>query len=268
MPRPRRAEGPETPKVLGRALRVLEAFDEHSPQWSEAGLRRELGLPSSTLNRILRVLESNGYVLRREDGQYRLGLAAIRLGNRATESLDLAAMLDSLIREVAREAKELTLLAVPDFSAGKATYIAVGESTSRLRVTAEVGTSVPLTAGATARVLLAFQPQTVIDTVLERPLQRIANGTLTEPDVVRARLEKARQQGWTMSWEETYDGAWAVATPVLGDDGKTAFASIGVASPITRHTKKLEADIRRLALDAAFRARGALGYTNVDAAFG
>lgn len=260
VPRPRTEREPETPKVLDKALRVLDAFDERSPEWSEAALRRELGIPSTTLNRILRSLERSAYVLRREDGRYRLGLAAIRLGNRASESLDLAAELDSQIRSVAGETNELTLLAVPDLSAGIARYIAAAESTSRLRVTAEVGTEIPLTAGATARVILAFQPQAVIDAVLGRRIQRIAAGTLTDSSVVNESLERARHQGWAMSWEETYDGAWAIAAPLLGDDGETAFASIGVAAPVSRHTEALEERIKTAVLEAAIRARRALGY--------
>lgn len=260
MPRRRTKAEPDTPKVLEKALRVLEAFDEHTPEWSETDLRRELGLPSTTLNRILRSLERSGYLLRREDGRYRLGLAAIRLGNRASESLDLAAVLDSRIRSVARETNELTLLAVPDLSAGIARYIAAAESTSRLRVTAEVGTEIPLTAGATARVLLAFQPPTVIDEVLGRRIRRIAAGTLVDPSVVREHLDRARRDGWAMSWEETYDGAWAVAAPLLGDDGETAFASIGVAAPVSRHTEALEERIRAIVIEAASKARRTLGY--------
>jgi len=260
VPRPRTDVKPDTPKVLEKALRVLEVFDEHTPEWSETALRRELGIPSTTLNRILRGLERSGYVLRREDGRYRLGLAAIRLGNRASESLDLAAVLGSQIRSVAREINELTLLAVPEPSAGIARYIAAAESSSRLRVTAEVGTEIPLTAGATARVLLAFQPQAVIDKVLARRIRRVAAGTLTDPSVVREHLVRARRQGWAMSWEETYDGAWAIAAPILGDDRETAFAAIGIAAPISRHTEALEERMRKAALEAAARARRTLGY--------
>jgi DNA-binding IclR family transcriptional regulator len=266
VPRPRTEIEPDTPKVLEKALRVLEAFDERSPEWSEAELRRELGIPSTTLNRILRSLERSGYVLRREDGRYRLGLAAIRLGNRASESLDLAAVLDSQIRAVARQTNELTLLGVPDLSAGIVRYIAAAESTSRLRVTAEVGTEIPLTAGATARVILAFQPQAVIDTVLARRIRPIAAGTLTDPSAIREQLERVRRQGWARSWEETYDGAWAIAAPLLGDDGETAFASIGVAAPVSRHTDELEERNRTIVLEAASRARRALGYPGRPAA--
>jgi DNA-binding IclR family transcriptional regulator len=265
VPRPRTETKPDTPKVLEKALRVLDAFDERSPEWSETALRQELGIPSTTLNRILRGLEGSGYLLRREDGRYRLGLAAIRLGNRASDSLDLAAVLGSQIRAAARDTNELTLLCVPDFPAGIARYVAAAESTSRLRVTAEVGTEIPLTAGATARVILAFQPQAVIDAVLARPIRQIAAGTLTEPDVVRERLQLARGQGWARSWEETYDGAWAIAAPLLGDDGETAFASIGIAAPVSRHTGALEDQIRTVVLEAAGTARRTLGYAALEA---
>jgi len=69
MPRPRTDSDPEAPKVLEKALRVLEAFDDQSPAWAEAALRRHLSMPSTTLNRILRSLERAGYLVRYEDGR-------------------------------------------------------------------------------------------------------------------------------------------------------------------------------------------------------
>lgn len=260
MPRPRTDTDPETPKVLDKALRVLEAFGGQSPDWSEAALRRELGIPSTTLNRILRSLERSGYLLRYEDGRYRLGLAAIRLGNRASESLNLAAALGPQIRTVAQVTGELAFVAVPDFEAGLARYIAATDSSSRLRVTVEVGTSVPMSAGGTAKAILAFQPQEVIDEVLSRPVVRLAAGTLTDPDVIREDLERIRERGWGFSWEETYDGAWAVAAPLLDEDRQVAFAAIGVAAPTARHTREFEESVRKTVLEAAARAVRRLGY--------
>lgn len=260
MPRPRSGGSVEVPKVLEKALRVLEAFSVESPVWSEAELRKHLGIPSTTLNRILRSLEAAGYLLRYEDGRYQLGIAAVRLGNRASESLNLATVLDTVIRDVARQVDELTLLAVPEFPAGVARYIAALESSSRVRVVAEVGSEVPLSAGATARVMLAFQPEERIEAVLSRPLQRLAVGTLTDPDVVREQLALVRERQWGFSWEETYDGAWAVAAPVLDEEGRTAFASIGVAAPTSRYSERSEQEIREVVCEAAARAARELGY--------
>jgi DNA-binding IclR family transcriptional regulator len=256
VPRPRTKPEPDTPKVLDKALRVLEAFGEHSSEWSEAALREHVGIPSTTLNRILRGLERAGYLLRGENGRYRLGVAALRLGNRASASLNLPGVLEGELRAIARQTGELAILAVPDLATGRATYVAIADSPKRLRVTAEIGTSVPLTAGATAKTVLAFQPQAHIDSVLRRPRERLAAGTLTDPRAIRKNLAAIARQGWGSSWEETYDGAWAVAAPVRDGDGH-AFASFGVATPITRHSRRVESNNRRAVLDAAARGSSA-----------
>jgi len=266
MPRPRTDASPETPKVLDKALRVLDAFGRQSPDWSEADLRRELGLPSTTLNRILRSLERDGYLMRYSDGRYRLGMAVIRLGNRARESLDLASVLEPEIRAAVREAGELAFLAVPEVGAGLARYIVAADSNSRLRVTVEVGTAVPLSAGATAKAILAFLPPSVIDAVLERPLERLAPGTLTDPDMIRDDLARIRERGWGFSWEETYAGAWAVAAPLLDDESQVAIGAVGVAVPTSRHTHEFEATVREVVLGATDRAMRALGFRGRAAA--
>jgi DNA-binding IclR family transcriptional regulator len=256
MARPRTAE-PDSPKVLDKALQVLEAFDAEDPSWSEAELRTRLAIPSSTLNRILRGLERAGYVLRAEDGRYRLGISAVRLGRRADASLNLASVLNSELRALGAETEELVILAVPELSTGLARYVATVDSPKRLRVTAVVGTGVPLTAGATAKTLLAFAPQTQIAQVFERPRERLAAGTVTRAKLLREQLAVIARRGWALSWEETYDGAWAVAAPVRADDGH-AFASIGVAAPISRHSSAREAANRRAVIAAAAAATSKL----------
>jgi len=257
MPRPRTNPEPDTPKVLDKALRVLDAFGEQSSEWSEAALRDHVEIPSSTLNRILRSLERAGYLSRAGDGRYRLGAASLRLGTRASASLNLPAVLEPQLRELARQTDELVILAVPDLPTGRAIYVGIADSPKRVRVTAEVGTNVPLTAGATAKTILAFQAQADIDRVLERPLERLATGTLTDQAAIRKQLGTIARRGWGFSWEETYDGAWAVAAPVF-DPERRAFAAFGVATPISRHSRRIEAAHRAEVIAAAERARSAL----------
>jgi DNA-binding IclR family transcriptional regulator len=258
VPRPRTNPNPDTPKVLDKALRVLDAFGEPSTAWAEAGLGEHLGIPSTTLNRILRSLELAGYVMRGGDGRYRLGVAAVRLGRRASAARDLPAVLDPHLRELARATEELVILAVPDLATGRATYVAVADCPKRVRVTAEVGTTVPLTAGATAKTILAFQPKTRIEAVLAQAHERLAAGTITDPKRIRRELTTIAGRGWGLSWEETYDGAWAVAAPVLDDEGH-AVAAFGVATPITRHSRQVEKDNRAAVTDVASRAASSLG---------
>ncbi len=257
MPRPRTSPHPDTPKVLDKALRVLDAFGLQSAAWSEAALRDHVEIPSSTLNRILRSLESAGYLMRGADGRYRLGVAAVRLGRRATASLDLPTALEPHLRELARRTEELVILAVPDIPSGCARYQAVADCPKRLRVTAEIGTTVPLTAGATAKTILAFRSAPEIDAALERPATRIAAGTITGHEEMRRELKTIARRGWGLSWEETYDGAWAVAAPVLDDEGH-ALGAFGVATPISRHSRAVEKSNRDAVIDVAARAASAL----------
>lgn len=253
MARPRGDADPDTPKVLDKALRVLEAFGDGRDRWTEADLRRHLGMPSSSLNRILRGLERAGYVLRDEAGAYRLGIGAVRLGDRARASLDLPGIVDAELRALAQATRELVLFAVAEPALGTALYIAAVDSPQRLRVTAELGTRVPLTAGATARSLLAFAPDALVDQVMARPREPLAEGTLLDEEVIRERLALVRANGWGLSWQETFDGAWAVAAPILDEEGH-ALASIGVAAPISRHSQEAEEATRQALLGTVARA--------------
>jgi DNA-binding IclR family transcriptional regulator len=249
MARPRTDADPETPKVLDKALRVLDAFGDDRDRWPEADLRRHLGMPSSSLNRILRGLERAGYVLRDDAGSYRLGIGAVRLGDRARASLDLPGIVDAELRALAQATSELVLVAVAEPALGTAVYIAAVDSPQRLRVTAERGTRVPLTAGATARSLLACAPDPIIEQVLARPRESLAEGTLTDEAAIRERLALIRANGWGISWQETFDGAWALGAPIRDEDGH-AVASIGVAAPISRHSEATEDATRQALLHA------------------
>jgi IclR family transcriptional regulator, acetate operon repressor len=181
----------------------------------------------------------------------------VTLGRRADASLNLASVLNSELRALGAQTKELVILAVPELSTGLARYVATVDSPQRLRVTAAVGSVVPLTAGATAKTLLAFAPQPQIDQVLERPRERLAAGTVIRAKLLREQLAAIARRGWALSWEETYDGAWAVAAPVCAEDGH-AFASIGVAAPISRHSSARETDNRRAVIAAADAATSKL----------
>jgi len=257
MSRPRTDTAPPTPQVLDKALRVLESFDGRTPRWSEVELRRELEIPSTTLNRILRALEGAGYLLRDDAGRYRLGVAAIRLGRRAAASIDLPAAIGPELRALSRATDELIILAVPELEDGTVRYVSTIDCTKRLRVTAEPGASVPLTAGATARAALAFQSDADIDAILSRPRRRLAPGTLLDASRIRDELARTRATGSAMSWEETYEGAWAVGAPLLDTTGQ-AFAAVGVAIPTVRHTPELESGIRGLVTETATAAAARL----------
>ena len=139
------------------------------------------------------------------------------------------------------------------------------ESTHPLRLSLEVGRLTPLTAGASAKALLAFLPPTEIRVVLDRPMERLAPGTLTAPDALLEELEAIRQRGYATSREETDASAWGVAAPIRSRDGY-AVAAIGLAGPLSRLSDRAWDEFGALVRTAASEAELRLGaHTNADA---
>jgi DNA-binding IclR family transcriptional regulator len=243
--------------VLAKALSVLDLFSERAPEWNATDLARELGLPVSTAHRITRSLESHGLVTRTRSGRYRLGMGAISLGRRATASLDVRVALRPFLEELAAYTGETVVLSVYDERSLGALCVDRIEAAHPLRLSLEVGSMIPLHAGASSKALLAFLGDTVLEAVLSRPLERLASHTLTKTWELRREMGVIRQRGWAFSREETNDGAWGVAAPVLGPDG-VAVAVIDVAAPTARHSAQIEARWASAVSEAARRAGAAL----------
>src|SRR5690606_15149859 len=101
---------------------------------------------------------------------------------------------------------------------------------------------IPLHAGGSGRVLLAFLPTREQDAYLARcavmPLG-------VDADELRDSLAAARAQGWTSSSGQHMPGAASVAAPVLDHRGE-AVAAISVCGPAERFGRSVESHAGRL----------------------
>jgi len=225
-------------KVLLKALDILALFDRERPEWAEHEVASELALPTSTAHRLLRSLESRGYVVRDRAGRYRLGPAAAALGRRATDHA-LAPSLRAAIERVAAETGETALVGVRDPAGDGLLILDRVESSHRLRIALEVGHVVPLHAGAASKAMLAHLSPVEIERVVAGPLQAVGPATITDRRELLRDLERVRRYGHARSREEAIEGGWAVASPVIGDDGQPQ-AVVGIIAPVARHSREAE----------------------------
>ncbi|MQA74337.1 MAG: IclR family transcriptional regulator [Solirubrobacterales bacterium] len=205
-------------------------------------------MPTATAHRIVRALEARSYLARVESG-YRLGFAAIDLGRRATASVDLRSRVGGVLRELARTTGETALLTVYDESRHGSLCVDRIETTHSLRLAIEIGRVTPVHAGASAKALLAFLEEPIVEEVLSRDLEPLAPGTVTDPETLRRQLEEIRAQGWASSYEENNIGAWGLAAPILIGGG--VVASIGFAAPTARHSDSTVRALAKLVCEAA-----------------
>ena len=253
------------PKVLEKTLRVLDLFTVEHPSWSVTEIARALQMPTATAHRIVRALEARSY-LAKVGPRYRLGFAAIDLGRRATASVDLRTRLREVLRDLARTTGETALLTVYDERHHGSLCIDRIETTHSLRLTIEIGRVTPIHAGASAKALLAFLDEAIIEEVLSRDLEGLAPGTVTEPDLLRNQLGEIRSRGWASSYEENNVGAWGIAAPIVV--GGRLVASIGFAAPTARHSDSTVRSLARLVREAARESEARLDSAQMESPSG
>lgn len=252
---------PPGPKVLGKALRILDLFTVERPSWSISEVARELDMPTATTHRIIRALESRSY-LTRIDSRFQLGLAAVDLGRRAMASVDIRSRMAPVLRQLTRDTGETTLLNIYDETHQGSLCVDRVETTRDLRLSIQIGRITPIHAGASAKALLAFLDDAVVTEMLSESLDKPAPRAVTEPDELHEEIERIRRRGWAFSYEENNRGAWGLAAPIRVNGWLVA--SIGVAAPTVRYSKSTVRDLVLVVLAAARDGEARLGAAVAD----
>lgn len=141
-------------RTVERALNLLAAVCD-AGKLSLAESARETGLSASTALRLLRTMETQGFVRRDDDG-YRPGMRLVQLGAQALANESLVALVgDSMKRLVAATGESSYLNVRSDQNSKHGIYIAVREGTHSVRHSSWVGRSIPLDGTAAGAVLRA-----------------------------------------------------------------------------------------------------------------
>jgi len=248
-------------QVLDRTFRILEVFSESRPEWSTTDISRALGLPVPTVHRILGALKRLGYVSQHADTRrFRLGIAALDLGERARAVADLRPVAIGPLRRLSDATGETALLTVLTPERDRSVCLERVETPQPLRLSVQPGRQLPLHAGASQKALLAFMPEAEIEKLISRPLERLCAATITDPAALRRELEIISTRGWASSYEETNVGVWGLAVPVLSDTD--VVCAVGIAGPSARLTvERVRRDVR-LTHEAALAIGRALRLTS------
>lgn len=128
---------------------------------SLAEAARGVELPASTALRLLRTLESTGFVRKDDDGEYRPGMRIVQLGAQALGHESLVSLAADSMSRLVEATGESTYLNVPGGAQtpGEGIYIAVREGTYSVRHTSWVGRSIPLEGTAAGVVLRGETPE-------------------------------------------------------------------------------------------------------------
>lgn len=107
------------------------------------------------------------------------------------------------------------------------------ESVHSLTARNQVGDTSPLYAGASAKALLAYLPQSEIEDYLDRVKRvPITKSTVVDREKLLAELEQIRLQGYVTTKSERIIGACSISTPIISLG--RPIASIAIIIPDVR----------------------------------
>jgi DNA-binding IclR family transcriptional regulator len=238
-----------------RAIDVLLLFDEAHPVLSASEIARRLDMPRSTTYRYLQTLRS--YQLIEDDarGGFRLGTRIFQLGRIARQGLGYVEVARSFMQDLATRTGEVVLLTRRSGAQVVCVERLEGDPGHPIRLSYERGHVLPLHAGASAKVLLAFSDPAEIDATLSSvdELPRFTGRTVTDKATLRRHLERIREDGYATSAGEVDAGVRGIAAPILLPDGRVA-AGLSVVGPDFR----LKGDALKAAIKAVRESASAI----------
>ncbi|AWB96458.1 transcriptional regulator [Agromyces badenianii] len=174
-------------RTVDRALSLLAVIcDDGRLTLSEAS--RAVDLSPSTALRLLRTLETSGFVRRDDDGNYRPGSRIIQLGAQSLSNESLIAQAHPIMEALVEETGESAYLSIEGHRS-TALYIHIVEGTHSVRHTSWVGRTIPLDRSAAGHVLTGGTPAegyVVVERGVEADVTAIAAPIRSERTVVAA----------------------------------------------------------------------------------
>ncbi|WP_044642098.1 IclR family transcriptional regulator [Risungbinella massiliensis] len=220
-------EEKKTVRSAERALDLLLCF-LHGSRLSLTELAEQTGLSKSTVFRLLATLENKGFLERDIDTEkYHLGLRVWELASRMNHLNDPAILLLPLMERLRDQLEETVSLYIRE--GNERIRIQAVESHHAIRRVAPIGVRMHLSVGASSKVLMAYETESIRENVMADPdwPEGVARTSF------RNQLQDVREKGYAISIEEREAGTAAISVPILRRDGSIR-AALALSGPISR----------------------------------
>ncbi|MCU4673251.1 IclR family transcriptional regulator [Microbacterium fluvii] len=248
------ANSPTGDSVTDRLVRVLETFTPTRTAQTTAEIGRRAGLPSSSAHRIVAELVAAGLLERGEDGRVRIGMRLWELATRSSPALRLRQLALPFMERVQQRVREHTQLAI--LEQDEALFLERLSGTASGANVTRVAGRLPLHASSSGLLLLAFAPRELQERVLTGPLVALTAETITDPRMLRRKLDEVRTLGHAVAPGSMEAVSTGVAVP-LRDETGAVVAALSVVLPREAPTEPALLELYRAAHDIERALSGA-----------
>ncbi len=236
--------------TIEKAIDVLFHLHAEGGPRGVTSIGRELGIPKSSVHRLLAALSRRSLVERDERGQYRPGVGLVALGLGVLEQEPVVAAARPVLERFAGELGETFFLVAA--RAGTLVVLEKVEGTGFLRAAPQVGATVPASATAVGKLYLAHAPEAISRQEAES-VEAFTPETLTSKADLERAVDEARRLGYASNREEWIPGLSVLAAPIwLGD---RMVAAVALALPSARLAGLNDTDL----IDRVTRAARRIG---------
>jgi IclR family KDG regulon transcriptional repressor len=244
---------------IDRAIAILDYFGMDHPEAGVREIARQLHLHPSTVGRMLTTLTSLEILIQDETShRYKMGSKVLKWGSVYLGNLNIQSESRPTMEGLRQITNETVSLYVP--SGNERVLIERLESTHFMRVIAQVGERMPLYAGASGKVFLAFLPPEKREEVFEnKHLDRLTSRTIINIDELRKELILIRKRGYAISHGERVEGASSVSAPIFNFRNQV-IGAISISGPTSRFSEKRMAEFFEPLVKATNQLSRAMGY--------
>ncbi len=215
---------------IERAFAVLGALTDGPIGVTDVAER--VDLPKSTAARMLASLAREGAVEQLPgDTRYRMGPRIESLATGQAAARGLVAIARPHLTELAASIGEVAGLSVAE--GDLIHYIDQVDSDNPVGVRDWTGARLALHAVSSGLAVLALRPRAELEAYLAGPLERFTERTMTDPDALRARLQRIQLDGYAWTAGEYTEDISSVAAAIADASGE-AVAAIHVHGPSYR----------------------------------
>jgi DNA-binding IclR family transcriptional regulator len=191
-----------------------------------------LDLADSTVHSHLTTLEREEFVVKEDDGTYRLSLKFLDYGTYAKEAFDdVSEVVDPVLEQLADATGEVVWYLTEEH--GRAVYVDVAMGENAVPARCRIGTRRHLHSIAAGKAMLAhFSPDRVDEIIDRHGLVEATESTITDRDNLEQELEDVRERGYAFNHEEYISRLRAVGAPIVIDSD--VVGAISVSGPKDR----------------------------------
>lgn len=219
-------------QVVDRLVNLLDYIARYDEPVLLKVLAADTGLHPSTAFRILSSLQQHELVEREPGGGYILGRHLLRLANRVSKKLDVAAEAKPImnwLRDQVGETVNLTMR-----QGDEVVYIERSLSRRMMRVEHLIGSHAPLHVTAVGKLMLGSSGDEAIAEYAQRTgLPAYTDNTITSIEELQQKSKSAMTRGYALDNEEAEQGVGCLGVLVM-DESNNKIYGMSISAPIER----------------------------------